>query len=119
MTPFIDPLNDNKAHWATVVFCLKCGSPNVDINHWVGADALVLRCSNCGDASEVRGFTFGRLFLENGDIPTGSLASATSAAPHLPQPGGAPGSCPIDPDLQAASDAVDGRWGGGRSEGES
>jgi Zn ribbon nucleic-acid-binding protein len=44
----------------SVVFCSKCGSSQVDIKCWTDEHTAIFRCSNCGNETQVQGFTLGK-----------------------------------------------------------
>lgn len=50
----------------SVVFCSKCKSEKVDVNHWEpgkGSDhSAIFQCYSCGHSAPVAGFTIGRSF---------------------------------------------------------
>ncbi|MDO7786102.1 hypothetical protein [Desulforamulus aquiferis] len=49
-----------------VLFCLRCGSETVDINHWeVGTKVAEVRCSKCGMTGFISGFTLGRIEIND------------------------------------------------------
>lgn len=48
---------------SAVIFCLRCGSHNVDVNSWRDRQTAEIRCSGCGNEQQLRGFTLGRTNL--------------------------------------------------------
>jgi hypothetical protein len=72
------------AGFASLVFCLKCGSAVADTNHWTrGFRAAVIACYECGNQGELTGFTAGRTILE--PIPDSAITSARRDAARLPE----------------------------------
>lgn len=43
-----------------IIFCRNCRSHRVDINCWKDDETAVVRCYNCGNEGELRGFSLGR-----------------------------------------------------------
>lgn len=50
-----------------VLFCLKCGSHLVDVQHWRDDNTSAVRCSECESVYQMKGFTIGRLFRDRED----------------------------------------------------
>jgi hypothetical protein len=56
---------------SAVIFCLRCGSHNVDVNSWRDRNTAEVHCYSCGNERLLRGFTLGRA-----DIPENLLLQA-------------------------------------------
>jgi len=50
-----------------LVFCAKCGSPNVDVQIWKDGLVAIFTCSGCGHSFEVGGFTIGKCLRGDGE----------------------------------------------------
>lgn len=42
-----------------IIFC-QCGSDKVDVRYWMDKQTARIRCAECGNESQLTGFTLGR-----------------------------------------------------------
>ncbi len=61
--------------YGAMMICRKCGSLKVDVKCWIDRVTCIVRCTNCDNEAELRGFTLGRIGI-GGEMQSEALSDA-------------------------------------------